>query len=84
MAFTPEQTRIPTDVQDMEIRLISLKNGGGVVTKTARFEIQVVFNNGEIKLLSGNLIPHLTGPQVTQLNNFMDAIRTQAENEILP
>lgn len=84
MAFTPEPTRTPTDIQDMEIRLISLKNGGGVVTKTARFDIQVLFNTGEIKLLSGNLIPHLTGPQITQLNNFMDALRTQAETQILP
>lgn len=84
MAFPQEPTRTPTAIQDMEVRLISLKNGGGVVTKTARFDVQVLFDTGEIKLLSGNLIPHLTGPQITQLNNFMDALRTQAEDQILP
>lgn len=84
MAFPAEPTRTPTAIQDMEVRLISVKNQDLTVTKTARFDVQVLFNTGEIKLLTGNLIPHLTGPQITQLNNFMDSLRVQAEDQILP
>jgi hypothetical protein len=34
--------------------------------------------------VSGNLIPHLTTAQKTQLTAFMDALWTKAEDEILP
>ena len=33
---------------------------------------------------SGNLVPHLTAGQITQLSAFMDAMWVKSENEILP
>ncbi len=33
---------------------------------------------------SGDLIPHLTAGQITQLQAFMDSMWVKAENEILP
>lgn len=85
MAFNPEPTRTPTDIRDMEIRLVSIKDpSDDSITKSARFEIQIIYNTGEIKVISGDLVPHLTAGQISSLNSFMDALRTQAEGQILP
>lgn len=84
MAFPAEPTRIPTAIQDIEIRLIAIKNPDSTITKQARIEVQVLFNTGDIRLYTDNLIPHITVAQRNQLNAFLDAMRTQAEDQILP
>jgi hypothetical protein len=53
--------------------------------QTADFEFAVVDQNGQVmNWKRGNLIPHLTAGQITQLQDFIAAMRTKAEDEILP
>lgn len=51
----------------------------------AYFKIDVLDDENQlIKRPAGNLIPHLTAQQISQLQTFMTNLRTQAETEILP
>ena len=82
-------SRIPESIADLSVVLTDYienqaSEGEPEVYKTARFEVQVKYDNGEIKLIQGDLVPHLTSQQITGLLGFMSVLRTKAESEILP
>lgn len=68
-----------TTVTDVGVRDISVELfRGNDGTQTARFNIQVLRSDGSIVVRSGNLIPHLTGTEITGLQTLMNRIRTKA------
>lgn len=83
MAFTKEPVRTPTAIADLEVTLFS-PDPLGTAPSGATFNVQVRYSTGEIRNLTGDLVPHLTPAQITSLQNFMAAMRTKAVAEILP
>ena len=82
-------TRIPESIADLSVVLTDFienqaEEGEPEVFQTGRFEVQVKYTNGEIKLIQGNLVPHLTAGQKTALMGFLTSLRVKAEEEILP
>jgi len=75
------EQRTPTTIADISIQLTDYIAG----VDQAEYSIQVLDQDGLlIKVLTGDLTPHLTGVQKIALQDFMSAIRAQAEAEILP
>ncbi len=86
MTFEKAQAKIPAAIGDLSIVLIDYADPEpGQERQQARFEVQVKGADGEvIRVMNGNLAPHLTQQQINQLKAFMDAMRAKAEAEILP
>ena len=84
MAFEREQTRIPESIEDISIELYSLVQDDDSLQYGANFSVQVGMSTGEIRVVTGDLMPHLTQQQINSLRSFIDAMRTKAEQEILP
>lgn len=77
MTFDKAVVAQPTEIADISVELY---DGDG---KKAHYSVQVLYDNGEIKVLTGDLVPHLTQGQIDGLMDFMDDMRTKAEQEIL-
>jgi len=93
MTFEKARAKIPAAIGDLSIVLIDYEvapldedgNPQENLRQQARFEVQVKDADGEIiRIMNGNLAPHLTQQQIDQLKAFLDAMRTKAEAEILP
>ena len=85
MPLPTAESRTPESIADLIVVLTDyIEDGDQEARQEGRFEVQVVYNNGEIKLIQGDLVPHLTGPQKTALLGFLATLRTKAEQEILP
>lgn len=84
MAFNPEPTATPQSIRNFTVTLRSVKNADNSISKYADFDIEVLMSDATARLRSGDLIPHITVAQRNALNSFMDALRTQAEDQILP
>ena len=85
-AFDPHTPIVLTPhIGTVEIVLMRTVNPSQPVSETVKFTVIVddQFHN-DMDSRSGNLAPHLTSGQITQLQNFMDAMWTKAEDEILP
>ena len=83
MAFGKEPTRTPQRIAAIEVTLYS-PDPLGVDVSSANYSVQVVYSTGEVRALTGNLVPHLTQAQINALQSFMAAMRTKAVAEILP
>ncbi len=83
MAFPLEPTRIPVSIRDISIPLFD-PDPLGEETQGVRYSVQVVFDNGEIGVRTGDLVPELTAQQIADLQAFMANMRTKAEAEFLP
>lgn len=86
MAFTQEAGVTPTGISTI---IVTLKDkpaeGGDPAIQSAHFQVNVLDQTGKLyKQIQGNLVPHLTSGQISALLGFMDDLRTQAEQEILP
>ena len=88
-------TRTPEAIEDISITLTDYVDnqapepGEGEpeptpIYQTAGYSVQVKYNDGSIKVMTGDLVPHLTTARITSLKAFMVEIRTKAEEEILP
>jgi len=86
MTFEKAQAKIPVAIGDLSIVLIDYADPEpNQERQQARFEVQVKDAGGEvIRVMSGNLAPHLAQQQTDQLKAFLDAMRAKAEAEILP
>lgn len=51
--------------------------------KEARYWVEVVMSDGSAQILQGDLVPHLSGAQISGLIDFMADLRAKAEAEIL-
>ena len=76
MAFSKEPTRTPIAIADISIQLMS-PDPTGTDTPTADFSVQVRYSDNTIRVLTGNLAPHLTQAQINALQSFMASLRTQ-------
>lgn len=85
MAFEREPQRTPTAIGNL---VVILKDGVAreeePAYKSAHFEIRVVMSDGTEVVKRGDLIPHITLQQRTGLIDFLNDLRAQAQNEILP
>ena len=59
MAFEQESVKTPVDIGRIKIDLFSSINNE-TQEYDAGFEIEVIFDSGDIKMRRGNLIPHIT------------------------
>ena len=87
MAFTPPGARTPTAIKRIMVILSDrIEWEGEPAAQTATYQLVVVDQDGkrmEFAADSGNLVPHLTQNQITQLQAFMASLRAQAEAQIL-
>lgn len=84
MAFDKASTYIPVAIEDISITLTDyIETIERPAHKTAEYSVQVLYSNGMIKVMTGNLVPHLTQGQIDGLMDFMADMRTKAESEIL-
>lgn len=87
MAFTPEEPKTPASIGDISIVLtdyVGMDEDGIPLVDTADYEVQVLQADGSMfKVLSGNLVPHLTAGQISALQAFMSDMRAKAVAEIL-
>ena len=77
-------TRTPEAIEDLSITLTDYIATDEPARQTAEYSVQVRYSDGEIKVLTGDLVPHLTSSRITALKAFMTEIRVKAEEEILP
>jgi len=71
----------PTTVASVEIILRVVKGTPNVYE--GRYSFDVLDQDGAIMdVRSGNVVPHLTGAQITALKGFMDAMLTKAQGVI--
>ncbi len=83
MAFPLEPTRVPIAIRDISIDLFD-PDPLGEENQEVRYSVQVVFDNGDLVVRTGDLVPQLTPSQITQLQAFLADMRTKAEDEFLP
>lgn len=93
MAFERVQAVNPSALGELRVTLIDAPGQGdpgnpqatGYMPprKEACYCIEVQMNDGSTKTLQGDLVPHLSGAQITGLMDFMAAMRAKAEAEIL-
>lgn len=85
MAFDKATTVTPTEIRDVSIVLTDyVATPNESAHQAASYSVQVHHDNGDIKILDGDLVPHLTQGQIDALMGFMNDLRTKAEAEILP
>ena len=77
-------TRTPEAIEDISITLTDYIATDEPARQTATYEVQVKYDDGSITVMNGDLVPHLTPAQITGLMDFVDSMRTKAEEEILP
>lgn len=81
MAFQPEDAKAPTEIGDLIITLYFPAGG----PKSANFVIRVLDQDNDVMTVRrGDLRPHLTAGQITQIDQFLDDMRAEAEDKILP
>ena len=76
-------TITPTAIGDLSVVLADLPTTADLDPadqKQARYEVQIFHDDGSVKVVTGDLLPHLTGEQQTMLSQFMDDIRALAES----
>jgi hypothetical protein len=89
MAFDQAGTDTPTSIGLIIVSLKDAITGGGPDQdqpyQVANFQVEVLDQNGvRMEHKSGDLAPHITAAQRDALMGFLDSLRVQAEQEILP
>jgi hypothetical protein len=84
MPLPQAETRTPDTIEDISITLTDYIATDEPAHQSADYSVQVKYDNGDIKVMTGDLVPHLSSGQITALMGFMDDMRTKAEEEILP
>jgi hypothetical protein len=79
----PVVTLTPTAITDLQVTLLS-PDTRGTEPSTARYRVGVLYSNGEIRYLEGDLVPYLTSGEINSLLSFMATLRTRAIAQILP
>lgn len=79
-------TITPTEIGDISVVLADLPTTPDLDPadqKQARYEVQIFHDDGSVKTVGGDLLPHLTGEQQTMLAQFLDDVRVLAVAIIL-
>jgi hypothetical protein len=83
MAFSAEPVLTPTAIGEITVHLHS-PDPTTIDESRARYTVQVRYSDGSTRVVSGNLVPHLSQAQINGLLGFMDSMRVQAIAQILP
>lgn len=87
MAFTPPDAQVPTTIPRLTIHLSDrLAEGEEPASQTADYQLVLLDQNGRripFAKDTGNLVPHLTSGEITQLQDFMTTLRARAEAQII-
>lgn len=85
MPFPKPAVPTPTAIGRIAIELVDQPAEGDreAYRKFVYHLTRLTASGGRVDTLDGDLTPHLTAPQLTALNNFLDAMRTKA-SEALP
>lgn len=85
MSFTKQAviTHAPTAITDLVVVLRS-PDPRSNEQPSASFEVGVLYNTGEIRMIKGDLVPHLIGQETNQLLSFMATLRARAATQLLP
>lgn len=83
MAFGREPTVVPVKIQDLEISLFD-PDPTGTESQKARVAVQVKMSNGDVVTRQFNLVDHVSGATITQLQTLAATLRAKAVAEILP
>ena len=85
MAFSQEQSIVPSAIGDFSVQLVDLIDPPeGEATQSASFEIQVLDADGRVmRLVRGDLSLHITPLQRQALMDFMDSLRDKAKTEVI-
>lgn len=79
--FTPEEPRVPAAIGDIAV---ILTDHDGSETDEVGYEVQILQSDGSMfRLATGDLVPHLTPQQITDLQSFMADMRVLAQG-LLP
>ena len=85
MAFDPATIKTPVAIRDLSVVLVDyVAVGDEPARQAARYEVQVEYDNGDIVVKQGDLVPHITAEQIAALQEFIAGLRVQAEEQILP
>lgn len=84
MSLPQATTRTPEAIEDISVTLTDYIATDEPAKQTAEYSVQVMYSDGEIKVMTGDLVPHLTSSRITALKGFMNEMRAKAEEEILP
>lgn len=85
MAFTEQASSIPTSIGAIVITLLDKPVSDEPALKTARYKVHVLDQDGqEMRVIEGDLVPHLVQADVTWLLDFVTRMRTKAVDELLP
>ena len=85
-AFDP-QGSVTRNPHIKDIKIVLFRTIDPKVTNQQSIKFTVTIDDQDdtpMAYRNGNLIPHLTPTQITALEDFMDAMWTKAEDEILP
>ena len=83
MAFNKAPSAVPVAIADLSIEILS-PDPIGSESASASYSVQVKHTDGSLKVLTGDLSPHLTTAQINGLLALMAALRVKAVAEILP
>lgn len=85
MAFPKQNavTHTPAAITDLVVFLRS-PDPRGQEQASASFEVGVLYTTGEIRMIKGDLVPHLIGQEANQLLLFMATLRARAATQLLP
>lgn len=83
MALPQAITRTPVAIGGVRVVLTD-PIPAAETPKSAEYRIEVVYSDGSVGVVSGNLAPHLSQAQINALMTFMNDMRTKATAEILP
>lgn len=83
MAFQQEPVKTPTSIGRIHV---TLSDPDGVNSNRSIFGVAKILDQSgeEMDEWRGDLQPHLTAAQITSLVNFLNALRTQAVDQLLP
>lgn len=83
MAFPEQATSTPAAIADISIQLYS-PDPLGTDIAGASYSVQVRYSDNSMRVVTGDLVPHLSQAQINGLLSFMADMRVKAVAEILP
>lgn len=83
MAFEKQQASSPTAITTLSVVLNS-PDPRNPAQPSANFRVGVLYSDNQVKYIEGDLVPHLTQNEITQLLSFLATLRTRATQQLLP
>lgn len=82
MAFDLIPAKTASKIIDNSVQLFDPDPDGDEIQGIG-YSVQVRYSDGSLEVEKGDLVPHLTGAQISALQDFMASLRVQANSEFL-